>query len=267
MTEKDGAGDVAERSFSLRLVGPGHAVDVRDFVDLMAGTIACLRCLEEESGSTVAVVHRLVDLELGSAAVTIRTESKDDRNSTAREVVANFERGIGALKESRIDKTPFSAKTRQSFVNIQKPLRRGSHAIEFKGNAEYRLDRNTLVRTRKAKKHEIKSIGSVAGRVEALNIHGEMVFYVYPVSGPRVACRFPDDMFDQVQAAIGRYVAVHGKITYDATGAFPANVEVDRIEAYEDERPRLKDLFGLVPNLTGGIESAAYVRAMRDAED
>ena len=268
VTEKDGAGDVAERSFSLRLVGPGHAVDVRDFVDLMAGTIACLRCLEEESGSTVAVVHRLVDLELGSAAVTIRTESKDDRNSTAREVVANFERGIGALKESRIDKTPFSAKTRQSFVNIQKPLRRGSHAIEFKGNAEYRLDRNTLVRTRKAKNREIKSIGSVAGRVEALSIHGEMVFYVYPVSGPtRVACSFTEKMFAQVQAAIGRYVAVLGKIDYDETGTFPVNVEVNRIEAYEDERPRLKDLFGLVPNLTGGIESAAYVRAMRDAEE
>lgn len=268
VTEEDGAGDVAERAFSLRLVGPGHAVDVRDFVDLMTGTIACLRCLEEESGSTVAVVHRLVGLELGSAAVTIRSESKDDGNSTAREVVANFERGIGALKESKIDQTPFSAKTRQSFVKIQKPLRRGNQVIEFKGNAEYRLDHTTLVRTRKAKQREIKSIGSVAGRVEALNIHEEMVFYVYPVSGPtRIACRFTEDMFAQVQAAIDRYVAVHGKITYDETGTFPAKVKVDRIEAYEDERPRLKDLFGLVPNLTGGIESAAYVRAMRDAED
>lgn len=267
MTEEDGAGDVAERAFSLRLVGPGHAVDVRDFVDLMTGTIACLRCLEEESGSTVAVVHRLVGLELGSAAVTIRSESKDDGNSTAREVVANFERGIGALKESRIDKTPFSAKTQRFFVNIQKPLRRGNQVIEFKGNAEYRLDRTTLVRTRKAKQREIKSIGSVAGRVEALNIHEEMVFYVYPVSGPRAACSFAENMFAQVQAVIGRYVAVHGKIDYDETGTFPAKVKVDRIEAYEDERPRLKDLFGLVPNLTGGIESAAYVRAMRDAED
>lgn len=114
----------------------------------------------------------------------------------------------------------------------------------------------------------IKSIGSVSGRVEALNIHKKRVFYVYPVSGPtRVACRFPKDMFDQVQAAIGRYVTVHGEIDYDDTGTFPALVAVDRIETHEGERPRLRDLFGAVPNLTGGMESAAYIRAIRDAED
>ena len=262
---------MTERDISLRLVGSqgsGHAVDARDFADLVTATLACLRCLEEESDSTVAVVHRLVGLKLGSAVVTIRPESKDDRNSTAKEVAANFERGIQALEESSIAETSFSAKTQRSFVGIQKPLKRGNRAIEFKGRAEYRLSYDTLHRTARAKKREIKSIGSVSGRVEALNIHEKRVFYVYPVSGPaRVACRFRKDMFDQVQAAIGRYVTVHGEIDYDQTGAFPANVVVDRIEAHEGEGPRLKDLFGAVPNLTGGVESAAYIRAMRDAED
>ncbi len=243
-------------------------MDARDFVDLVSATLDCLRCLEEESGSTVAVVHRLVGLELGSAVVKIQPESKDDGHSTAKEVAANFEHGIQALEESRIADTPFSTKTQRSFVSIQKPLRRGNRAIEFEGRATYRLGHDTLRRTAKARKREIRSLGSVSGHVKALNIHEKREFYVYPVSGPtRVACRFPENMFDQVQEAIGRYVTVHGEIDYDDTGTFPALVAVGKIEAHEGEQPRLRDLFGAVPNLTGGMESAAYIRAIRDAED
>lgn len=242
-------------------------MDARDFADLVSATLDCLRCLEEESGSTVAVVHRLVGLELGSAVVTIRPESKDDRNSTAKEVAANFEHGIQALRETRIADTHFSTKTQRSFVKIQKPLRRGNRAIEYKGRAEYRLGHDTLRRTAKARKREIRSLGSVSGHVKALNIHEKREFYVYPGSGPRIACRFPENMFGQVQKAIGRYVTVHGEVDYDDTGTFPTLVAVDRIEAHEGEQPRLRDLFGAVPNLTGGMESAAYIRAIRDAED
>lgn len=118
-----------------------------------------------------------------------------------------------------------------------------------------------------AKEDGVKSVGSVSGRVEALNIRDKMVCYVYPVSGPvRIACCFAEDLLDQVTVAVGRYVTVHGAIDYDSTGTFPARVSVDRIEVHDAERPRLKDLFGLTPDLTDGVESAAYIRAKRDAE-
>ena len=262
---------MAERALSIRLVGPRgpeHTVDARDFADLVSATLACLRRLEKESGSAVSVDYRLVGLELGSAVVTILPESKDDRHSTAREVATSFERGFCALGESRIAETSFSARTQQSFIDIQKPLRRGGGAIELTGHGKHRLDPHTLFRKPRSRKREVKSIGSVAGRVEALNIHDKMVFYVYPDSGPtRVACRFYKDILDQVQAAIGRYVTVHGVIDYDSTGTFPARVAVKAIDVHETERPRLRELFGLAPDLTGGVESAAYIRAKRDAED
>lgn len=95
-----------------------------------------------------------------------------------------------------------------------------------------------------------------------------MVFYLYPESGPRrVACHFPDKMIDQVTAAIGSHVTVHGAIEYDLTGTFPARIAVESVEIHDADRPRLRDLFGLVPDLTGGMESAAYIRAKRDVED
>lgn len=262
---------MSDSTLSLRLVGregPDHAVDAHDFADLVSATLACLRCLEEENASNTSVNYRVVGLELGSAVLTILAESKADQDLTATEVARDFERGFRALGESRIAELPFSARTQKAFRAIQKPLRRGSGAIEFTGAATYRLDHRTLSRKPRSRKREIKSIGRVAGRVEALNIHEKRVFYVYPDSGPaRVACRFDKKMFDQVQAAIGHHVTVHGTIDYDSTGTFAARVEVDTITIHDSERPRLKDLFGLVPNLTGGVESAAYIRAKRDAED
>ena len=262
---------MTQRTLSLRLVdvrGPNRAVDARDFADLVSAALACLRRLEDESGSSVVVAYRLVGLELGSAVVKIRPESKDDRDSTAREVAASFERGFRALTESKIAETSFSPRTQQSFVAIQKPLRRGSLAIELTGRERHRLDYSTVSRKSKLPKQEMKSFGSVFGQVKAINIHGDKVFHVYPASGPtRVACHFSDDMLQHVQNAIGRYVTVHGAIDYDSTETFPARVTVREIEICEEDRPKLKDLFGLVPDLTGGVESAAYIRAIRDAEE
>lgn len=117
------------------------------------------------------------------------------------------------------------------------------------------------------KKPEIKSIGRVSGRVKALNIHEKRVFHVYPDSGPvRVECRFREKMFDRVIASIGHHVTVHGTLEYDSSGTFATRVDVETITIHDTARVRLRDLFGLVPNLTGGMESAAYIRAKRDAD-
>lgn len=267
---KEDEGQAAERTLSLRLVGPrgrGQAVDARDFADLVSAAIECLRCLERESGSEASVYYRLVGLELGSAVVTILPESKEDGHSTASEVATGFERGFRALGESKIAETSFGVRTQQSFAGLQRALRRGNEAVELTGRAKHRLDSKTVSRKPRTQKQEVKSVGSVSGRVEALNIHDKMVCYVYPDSGPaRITCRFTEDILDQVTAAIGRYVTVHGTIDYDSTGTFPARVAVEQIDVHDFERPRLKDLFGLTPDLTDGVESAAYIRAKRDAE-
>ncbi len=114
----------------------------------------------------------------------------------------------------------------------------------------------------------LKPLGSVSGSVEALNIHNQMAFYVYPASGPRVKCVFSDDHLDRVRDAIGCHVTVHGTIDYDTAGMFPVVLAVKTIDVHpEAEQLKLRDFLGSMPNLTDGVDSAALIRAQRDADD
>ena len=114
----------------------------------------------------------------------------------------------------------------------------------------------------------VKPLGSVSGPIEALNIHNQMAFYVYPASGPRVKCTFSEDLLSRVRDAIGRHVTVHGTIDYDAAGLFPVALAVDEMDVHPDTAQlKLRDFFGVMPNLTGGVDSAAFIRAQRDADD
>ena len=141
-------------------------MDARDFAELVSAVMSCLRCVEQENGSGVAVRYRLVGLELGSAVVAIRLESEDDQHSTAREVATGFEQGFRALKESKMAETACGGRTQQSFVALHKALRRGNQAIELTGRAQHRLDLEMLPRTPRTRKREVDPLGSFSGRVK-----------------------------------------------------------------------------------------------------
>ena len=243
-------------------------MDARDFAAFFSATLTCLKRLEKEGRSSVPVVYRLVGLELGSAVVKIRPESKDDMNSTADAVADRFEQGFAALTEKRLSTTPFASLTQDSFLDLQKPIRRNNGAIEFIGTTKYRIDSASIVKERRSSTSALKPIGSVSGSIEALNIHNQMAFYVYPASGPRVKCVFSDDHLDRVRDAIGRHVTVHGTIDYDIAGMFPVVLAVREMDVHPDtEQLKLRDFLGAMPNLTDGVDSAALIRAQRDADD
>ena len=63
------------------------------------------------------------------------------------------------------------------------------------------------------------STGSVEGRLEGLNIHGQPTFIVYDaVSGRAVRCYFPEDQIGAVKDAVGRKVIVSGNLRRDPGG-------------------------------------------------
>jgi hypothetical protein len=116
---------------------------------------------------------------------------------------------------------------------------------------------------------ETFSTGSYSGFVDALNVHKEPVFYLYPTIGPRVACQFdPQWLLDQVRGAIRRYTTVYGLLEYAEGSPFPDRLVVDRIEVNPpvSELPTLASLHGIAPQLAGGVDSVTYVRRLRDAE-
>ncbi len=253
--------------FRLEAAKPGRAVDARDFRDLVSAALECLTHLEKELGSAVSVAYPLVGLEFGSASLTIQPESKGDQNSTAGTISAHFERGFAALTKNQLSATDFAKQTQESFWRLQKPLKNKMGVVIFTGTNTYRMDSALVVRIQRTKKKVGKATNSVSGRIEALNIHNQRTFLVYPVIGPRVKCEFPETLLDRVFHALGRHVTVHGTSDADASALFPKTIAVSKIDVHpKSDQPKLRDFLGSIPDLTGGVDSVALVRALRDAD-
>ena len=253
--------------FRLEAAKPGMVVDARDFRDFVSAALECLTRLEKELGYAVSVAYPLVGLEFGSASLTIRLESKGDQNSTAGTISAHFERGFAALATNKLNTTTFAKQTKASFRRLLQPLKQRLGAIEFTGTNTYRMDSAFVVRTQRTGKKTAKATSSVSGRIEALNIHNKRIFFVYPITGPRVRCEFSETHLDAVRDAIGRHVTVHGTSDADASGLFPQKIAVSKINIHpRADQTQLRDFLGSIPDLTGGIDSVALIRAQRDAE-
>ncbi|MGI8858342.1 MAG: hypothetical protein ACR2JW_21580 [Thermomicrobiales bacterium] len=112
-----------------------------------------------------------------------------------------------------------------------------------------------------------EEIGSVEGRIEAVNIHKGFHFGIYDfLTERRVDCSFPDTMLGEVVTTLGKRAIVYGLMRTDARGE-PISIRVDRIQRLRssDELPSVSDLRGIDPDFTGGVDAAEYIRTMRDA--
>lgn len=112
------------------------------------------------------------------------------------------------------------------------------------------------------------SKGSLKGRLEYVNIHGDTrVFKIYPPVGPSdVRCTFPSDLIDDVRKGLGATVRVFGTLTFPARSKYPSEVAVDSIEVLPpaDELPSLLDLKGAAPDALDDESSEEYIRRLRD---
>jgi hypothetical protein len=93
-----------------------------------------------------------------------------------------------------------------------------------------------------------ESLGTVEGRLEAINIHGPHRFAVYDaVSGGRAECYFREHLTpEEVGRAIGKRVSVRGKVRTRPTGEKQIEVLHFKVFAPEEELPSADDVLGIL---------------------
>lgn len=115
---------------------------------------------------------------------------------------------------------------------------------------------------------EESEMAFVEGKLEAINLHDDAdVFFVYPVVGAKkVRCVFSVDLREQAIAAIDNYVTVYGTVRYKAGDPYPFAVDATEltVNPRDADLPTMADLYGIAPNLTGGLSSEEFVRLARD---
>jgi len=103
------------------------------------------------------------------------------------------------------------------------------------------------------------SHGSAQGRLEALNLHGDVYsFWIYPeVGAKKINCQFPKELKSEVIGCLETPVRIYGKKFYRPKSSFPHLIKVNKIEKLSNESA-WEGLRGLVPKIS--IESLAGVK-------
>jgi hypothetical protein len=84
-----------------------------------------------------------------------------------------------------------------------------------------------------------KSVGTVTGILEGLNVHTKpWHFVLYPDIGPpRLRCTFDEALFESVRHALRQVVQVRGVKEYVAGGTWPLRMAAEHVEVREPANP------------------------------
>lgn len=246
-------------------------VRATDFLEFFEGVLRVLKNLERSTARGAGeVTYRIAGLEAHSAAVEIEVESADEQNYRANTIVDRFSAGTAALHRGTIDQFEADSDTIRAFKQLLTPLGEHVPAVLIRADStEVVFSAESGSAAVFALETEVSdiSVGTFSGFIDAVNVHRDPIFFLYPTIGPtKIRCEFDRTMLDDVRTALKQYVTVHGLMAYRVGNPFPIRITVERFEINppEDELPTLASLWGMAPDLTGGLSSEEYIRQLRD---
>jgi hypothetical protein len=218
-----------------------------DFVNVCGSLRNCLnqvgRCIAEAE-----VEYEINDLGKGSAVIEVAPALNGVAPAIADEVSAVFKRTIEDLESGRdIDeRLDFSAI--HAFNGFCSAISKDGNRLRV---GETMLTQTFVRHIRDLLAAASPALGSVAGHLDALTIHDQNRFTLYPpAAGEHVQCNFEPADLSRVLGAVGKKVTVFGKLYYAKTKAFPSRVDVEDfiVEPADADLPNLLDARGILRN-------------------
>ncbi len=157
----------------------------------------------------------------------------------------------------------------QSFEEMATPVGKSIPGVSIMlEDQELILDQSLKRTIKRILSAEESEIASVEGKLEAINLHDNAnVFFVYPIVGAKkVRCVFSVDLREPAIAAIDSHVTVYGTVRYKAGDPYPFAVDATdlTVNPSDEDLPTMASLYGIAPDLTGGLSSEEFVRLSRD---
>jgi hypothetical protein len=259
----------------LKLEGEPGQIPLRAFVDILNRARYILSDLDSAISENPrgSLEWYIADLGIGSAVAEIEARPRDPKGDSrlALMVATNFVTGLDFVEQGEQMPPYFSdvdlGRVRAIAQRLGKPGAKVLEAAHLDGGKKVAtVSEKAAVNVSKLLEPRSKTIGSVAGKLEVISVHGPPRFNVYDVLTKRaVRCRFEADRLSEVAAALGRKVVVTGIVHRNANGD-PIRVERPELRVLPDdaELPTTADLVGLVPDLTGDLSAEEHIRRLRD---
>lgn len=240
---------------------------VRHFSDLLNSSV-------KESNNKGVLFH-VVNL-LHSSPATVECQLTGDNISECAAVHDAIDANLMRVKENKTSNLSDRAlSTIEQLVKCD-PDKVERMELQFTENGTahktYKLDDEFKSHLTNARREEERVISTIDGKLEQINIHNKAnTFRIYtslPVL-PYVNCKFPQEILEKVQSSLGAFVSVSGECFYRPDMVVPYKIEVQEMKALPltDELPSLRDIYGMVPDLTGDKMSERFVREIRNEWD
>jgi hypothetical protein len=247
----------------------GH-LRLTDFIKQLDAIKSALKQTERVLGHSdkTAVYYRIVDLSHSSPA-TVVLEAVDpiEGHDLAGTVVETFLDALSTIKDKGEIPAGFDYPAAEAYREIVSPLRKHVSSITLaNGHQNISIDRKYEERIKKAIGPDELVEGSITGTLDTVRLHNTTAFEIFPMIGPKkVYCMFPPEMKEQVKSALEHYVRVHGRLRYKRWDKFPYAIDAAELEIYppDEDLPKLSELRGAIPDLTGGLSEHEFLEKIR----
>lgn len=242
-----------------------------DFLHALDAVRASLRTTANSLGVASQIDWRIKDIS-HSSPFTVELESGAVDKSTeigSRQTVDTFfdfmdELSLHGRAPDRMNRATLEAFKRlankQRLARCKITIANGSRSVRVSGLVESAADVNLAPAT--------KTIGSIEGRLEYVNLHGQTnVYRIYPPVGPeRVSCFFSNDELEsKARAGLDHNIRLYGELTYAARAPFPKSIKVEDVVVLpkKEGAPDFLGLRGVAPNASGELSSEDFVSDLR----
>lgn len=241
------------------------AEKVRHFLDLLNVSV-------KDRGEETVVFH-VVHLSHSSPA-TIECEAIAEGEDAAAAAVHAIGENLTCVEENTTQNLSHPVLSAMEQLVKFKPSKIAWAEMQILGNQVedkriYKLDDNFKERLSHVRRIEERTISTIDGRLEQINIHNNAkTFRIYttlPVFSS-ITCVFPSNLLEKVQNSLGAFVSVSGECFYRPEAPFPYKMHVRDmvILPSNEDLPSLSDLYGIAPSGEGEKPSEQFVRELRD---
>lgn len=248
-----------------------HHLELSVFVEKTRQFLDILKKSAKDSGEDGVVFH-VVNLSHSSPAI-IECEPRGRDTLAVIAVFNSIGKNLNLVAEGQACHLSHLVLTAIEKLAQFSPQKIAQVEIQTISDAEdegvYKFDERFRENLVKARSEEEKVVSTIGGKLEQINIHKNAnTFRIYP-SLPymsSVACKFPHNLFENVQEALGNFVSVWGDCLYRPDATFPYKIDVREIKKLppSEHLPSLYDLYGIAPDATGDKSSEQFVRELRD---
>jgi hypothetical protein len=252
-------------TLTFRLVPKGQTLNLEKFI---RGLTLIQRMLTEvDYAVTRKTAGRWTVKKLQSSAPTITLQAPPK----SIPAVPIFKAGIRELATNKRLTAPPASFTEKALRDLADTRhlfagRQGMRELEIESGGEEvaTVQPDTIDRVQSILLGGYYMLGSIEGSLERINWHGRHNFTVWDrVSGAPVTVSFSEAQEGLVLAHAKERVLVSGRIRYFANGVPRSITELDDITPLPYDFPKELAAFGSIPDLTDGVDSVEFVKALR----